>query len=114
MPRQLACFLAAALFLVGCSSDPVIDDSAELVKECHSLLATASSGAIDRGQWPSAVRKLNPVEVRSTHGSIVIITFRQTGKGVRGYIVAEKEPHMDRFQISATSYPDIYRFDFQP
>jgi hypothetical protein len=115
MARFTPHLVIAMLFLIGCSSRlPTIDNPNLLAKDGHALLGTQPVGNIDPAQWPASVKKLNPVEVRHHPEGLIITTFRQTGSGMRGYIVADKMPELERFRVSPTPFPDIYSFEFQP
>ena len=73
-----------------------------------------SEGPIDPNSWPPSVKDLHPVAVDLLSNALVITTYRQTGQGVKGYIVAHQEPHLSHYTVTPTSKENIYEFDFNP
>jgi hypothetical protein len=94
---------------------PAIDNPTQLTTDCDSLLQDTTLTTIDEGKWPDSIKRLNPVMVDKEGEGIYITTFAATGIGACGYVVSHtKPPDTDHSQISTTSYPNIYRFDFKP
>ena len=87
----------------------------QLTSDCDRLLQGGDPSLLGRDQWPDSIKQLNPVGVFRSGKGVYITTFAQTGAASRGYVVDHEQPQgPDHYSISGTSYPNIYRFDFQP
>ena len=99
---------------IGCASHsfPPIDNPDQLANDCDALLGGA---AIDAVHWPVSIRSLNPVSLDRGVNYIMITTFAQTGAGARGYVISrQKNLQITHYIITASQYPDIYRFELVP
>jgi hypothetical protein len=94
---------------------PAIDNPTQLTADCDALLQDPALTMLDQDKWPDSIKKLSPVMVNKEGAGIYITTFAETGIGACGYVVSHTKPaDTDHYSVSATPYPNIYRFDFKP